>query len=857
VQTETVAVSGGDGQGRGCLRVYLGAAPGVGKTYAMLDEGCRRAQRGTDVVVGIVETHGRERTQERIGGLEVVPRRAVRHGATTLTELDVDAVLARAPEVCLVDELAHTNAPGSVHVKRWQDVEQLLAAGIDVVTTVNVQHLESLNDVTEAITGVRQRETVPDAFVRSAEAIELVDMSPSALRRRLAHGNVYPAERVDAALSQFFREGNLAALRELALLWLAERVDEGLERYRERHEIDATWATRERIVVGITGGPESEALMRRAARISSRGSGPSGDGGAPWTALYVSRGDGLRQTGPDRLEQLRTTATELGGSFHTVVGDDAATAILDFAKARNATQVLIGASRRGRLSTLLRPGIGETIVAESGEIDVHIVTHDEARRREARRREESALGRRRTLAGYVLAALGPFALTAVLLLTRDLHGLPTEAMLFMVLVIGTALVGGVRPAVVAALVSGGVLNYFFTPPLQTLRIATGENAVAVVLFVIVGIAVALVVDRAARLSTLAGRASEEAEGLSVLAHQLVHAGNDLGRLLRTTVELFDLDGAQLRTTGGEVVGAHGTTSGAAPDAAPGTERVEAVGDDHELVLLGGPVDAGDEPLLAAVVAHATVLVERRAAARMKAEQRVLAEGERTRTALLAAVSHDLRTPLAAVKAAVSSLRDASVDWSDQDRADLLETIEDGADRLDALVVDLLDMSRLQTGAVVARSEPVDVLAVVQRAAGGTQTVVDVPADLPEAEADAALLERVVANVVENAHKHAAGSTVKVDATATRDRVVLRVVDGGPGVPESRRERMFEPFQRLGDVPRGTGVGLGLAVARGLTEAMGGTLTAEDTPGGGLTLVVELPRDGVGSGPEGDVEGGAA
>ncbi|MDR6118762.1 two-component system sensor histidine kinase KdpD [Aeromicrobium sp. SORGH_AS981] len=821
--------------GRGCLRVYLGAAPGVGKTYRMLDEGCRRAARGTDVVVGIVETHGRALTQERIGGLEVVPRRTVVHGATTLTELDVDAVLARAPQVCLVDELAHTNAPGSGHVKRWQDVDQLLAAGIDVVTTVNVQHLESLNDVTEAITGVRQRETVPDAFVRSAEAIELVDMSPSALRRRLAHGNVYPAERVDAALSQFFREGNLAALRELALLWLAERVDEGLERYRARHEIEATWATRERIVVGVTGGPESEPLMRRAARIASRGSGPSGDGGAPWTALYVSRGDGLRQTGPDRLEELRTTAQELGGGFHTVVGDDAAGAILDFARARNATQVLIGASRRGRLSTLLRPGIGETIVSESGDIDVHIVTHDEARRRQARVREDSALGRRRTWAGFAVALLGPFVLAGLLLATRDLHGLPTEAMLFMVLVIGTALVGGLRPAVVAAFVSGGVLNYFFTPPVQTLRIATGENAVAVVLFVVVGMSVALVVDRAARLAGLAGRARAEADSLSVLAHQLVHAGNDLRRLLRTTVELFGVDGAQLCTTDGRVLGEHGVTSG--------PERTVPVGDEHVLVLWGSAGDAVEESLLAAVVAHATVLVERRAAVALKAERRVLAETARTRTALLAAVSHDLRTPLAAVKAAVSSLRDPGVDWSDQDRADLLETIEDGADRLDALVVDLLDMSRLQTGAVVARSEAVDVLSVAQRAAAGTPTVLEVPDDLPEARADTALLERVLANVVENAHKHAAGSTVRVDATATREHVVVRVVDGGPGVPEHRRAQMFEPFQRLGDVPRGAGVGLGLAVARGLTEAMGGRLTAEDTPGGGLTLVVELPREG--------------
>ncbi|KQO39896.1 ATP-binding protein [Aeromicrobium sp. Leaf245] len=831
MQTESVRSSGSSEPGRGCLRVYLGAAPGVGKTYAMLDEGARRAARGTDVVVGVVETHGRLRTAEQLGDLEVVPRRSVEHGRTTLTELDVDAVLARAPQVCLVDELAHTNAPGSRNTKRWQDVEELLEAGIDVVTTVNVQHLESLNDVTEAITGVRQRETVPDSFVRAAEAIELVDMSPSALRRRLAHGNVYPADRVDAALSQFFREGNLAALRELALLWLAERVDEGLERYRERHEIDATWATRERIVVGVTGGPESESLLRRAARIASRGT--AAEGGAPWSALYVSRGDGLRQTGPARLEELRRTVQDLGGSFHTAVGDDAATAILDFARGRNATQVLIGASRRGRLSTLLRPGIGETIVTESGDIDVHIVTHDEARRREARVREQSALGHRRTLAGFVVGVLGPFALAALLLATPELHGLPTEAMLFMVLVVGTALLGGLRPAVAASLVSGGVLNYFFTPPVRTLRIATGENAVAVVLFVLVGISVALVVDRAARLALLARRAREEAATLSVLAHQLVHAGQDLDRLLRTTVELVDVDGVVLRSVDGTVLGRHGELVG--------TETVVPVGTDHELVLVGDGAPGGDDALLAAVVAHVTVLLERRAASAVKAEQRVLAEGERTRTALLAAVSHDLRTPLAAVKAAVSSLRDPGVPWSDQDRADLLETIEDGADRLDALVVDLLDMSRLQTGAVVARTDPVDVGAVVQRVVTGAGVEVEVPDDLPEARADAALLERVLANIVENALKHADGATVRVDATAVGGRVVVRVVDRGPGVPEQRRDEMFAPFQRLGDVPRGSGVGLGLAVARGLTEAMAGTLTAEDTPGGGLTLVVELPR----------------
>ncbi|KQY58664.1 histidine kinase [Aeromicrobium sp. Root495] len=816
---------------RGSLRVYLGAAPGVGKTFAMLDEGSRRAARGTDVVVGIVETHGRPRTTERLEGLEVVPRRAVEHRGTTQHEMDLEAVLRRAPDVCLVDELAHSNVPGLDHAKRWQDVETLLAAGIDVVTTVNIQHLESLNDVTEAITGVRQRETVPDRFVRSADAIELVDMSPQALRRRLAHGNVYAAEKVDAALGQFFREGNLAALRELALLWLADRVDEGLDRYRAQHSIDSTWAARERIVVGVTGGPESESLMRRASRIASR------TGGGEWHALYVTRGDGLRQTGPERLEALRRTTEELGGTFHTVVGDDSAAGILDYARGVNASQVLVGASRRGRISTLLRPGIGETVIAESGDIDVHIVTHAEARRSAAVLRQQGALGRRRSVAGFALGLVGPPLVTALLLATPDLHGLPSESMLFMALVVGVALLGGVWPALVAAVLSGGLLNYYFTSPLRSLRIASAENLVAVVIFVVVGLAVALVVDRAARLAVQAARSRREADTLSVLAHNLVHAGDDLPRLLAAAVELVGLRGAAVVDANGSVLVAQGEPPMPSPDAAL------ELGAGDRLLLRGGPVRSQDQPLLQAVAAHATVLLERERARAESAERRALAEGERMRTGLLAAVSHDLRSPLAAAKASVSSLRDDSVAWSDQDRADLLETIEESTDRLDALISDLLDMSRLQTGSVSAHAHRVDLHAVVQRVLSRTpadRVRSQLPEDLPDVVADAGLLERVLANVVENAVQHGAPGAVRVDGAVAGDRVVVRVVDSGPGVAPSRHEQLFEPFQRLGDAPGGTGVGLGLAVARGFAEAMGGSLTAEDTPGGGLTVVLDLP-----------------
>jgi two-component system sensor histidine kinase KdpD len=817
--------------------VYLGASPGVGKTYAMLGEGRRRAARGADVVVGFVETHGRANTAEQIGDLEVLPRIVLDHRGTRQEELDLPGLLARAPEVALIDELAHSNITGVAHEKRWQDVEELLAAGICVITTVNIQHLESLGGVVESITGVRQRETVPDTFVRQADAIELVDMSPQSLRRRMAHGNVYAPDKVDAALSQFFREGNLTALREVALLWLADRVDEGLDRYREQHDIDSTWAARERVVVAVTGGPESEVLMRRAARIASR------TGGGEWLALFVTRGDGLVQMDPDRLHRLHVMTEDMGGTFHSVVGDDTATAILDFARGENATQVLIGASRRGRLSTLTRPGIGEIVIAESGDIDVHIVTHGEARRTAANIRARSQLSARRQIVGYLLGVVGPFALAGLLLVSPDLHGLPTESMLFMALVVATAITGGLRPAIASAFVSGFALNYFFTPPLRTFAIASSENAFALVLFVAIAIAVSSVVDLAARRTAQAEKASAEADALTVLSHSLLHAG-DFTALLTGACELFGMRGAAILRSDGEVLEAVG-----APIAdREAADVVVPIDDGSSLALVGRSLQASDQRLLRAYAAHAAVLAERRIAARESGERRQLAETDRTRTALLAAVSHDLRTPLAAVKAAVSSLRSTQVEWSDEDEAALLETVEEGADRLDDLIANLLDMSRIQMGAVTAHVDVVEVDAAVAQALsslpGRERVDVDIAPSAALVAADAGLLERVLANLVGNALTYAPGDTrVRVDAADAGGRAVIRVVDSGPGVPSAQHDRLFEPFQRLGDVPRGEGVGLGLAVARGLSEAMGGTLNAEDTPGGGLTFVLDLPLPG--------------
>ncbi|WP_024795455.1 ATP-binding protein [Tomitella biformata] len=819
---------------RGRLRVYLGAAPGVGKTFAMLDEGHRRLGRGADVVIGLVETHGRPHTAELIDGLEVVPRRPVPYRGNTYQELDLAAVLARDPDVALIDELAHSNIGDLTHAKRWQDIEDLLDAGIDVITTVNIQHIESLTDVAEAITGVRQQETVPERIVRAADAIELVDMSPQALRRRMAHGNIYSGEKADAALAQYFREGNLTALRELALLWLADRVDEGLEHYRRLQGIDATWAARERIVVAITGGPESAALMRRAVRISSRASG------GVWMALYVARRDGLAGVSPGQLHQLRTLAEELGGSFHTVVGDETAAAVLDFARAEDATQVLIGASRRGRAASALRPGIGELLIAQSGDIDIHIVTHKYAGRRARLPRRANLLGRRRLIAGYACGVLAPIAVSALLWAIDAEQGLPTDSMALMAVVVGVALIGGLIPAVLAALLSGVLLNLLFAPPIWTLDIANSSSAVAIALFVGVAVAVATVVDHAAGETARARKARAEADALTVLSHGLLHAGGSLDQLLSGACEMFAASGAAIVRTDGEVLASHGHPP-APPRLADTTAAVDA---DTTLILRGPALDASDRRLLNAYAIHAAVLADRHRAGLADIERARLAETDRTRTALLAAVSHDLRSPLAAVKAAASSLRNTEITWSPADEAELLATVEDSADRLGALIANLLDMSRIQLGAVTPSLADLGLGSAIRwtlsAIPGAERIAVRVADERLTVRANAGLLDRVLANLCENALGHTPADTpIAIDAVHVGHRVQVRVIDHGPGIAEAQHAALFVPFQRLGDVPAGDGVGLGLAVARGLTEAMGGSLTAEDTPGGGLTLILEL------------------
>ncbi|MFF5105468.1 ATP-binding protein [Streptomyces sp. NPDC000134] len=829
---------------RGKLRIYLGAAPGVGKTYAMLSEAHRRVERGTDCVVAFVEHHGRPRTEVMLRGLEEVPRQETEYRGARFTELDLDAVLARRPRVALVDELAHTNVPGTRNAKRWQDVEELLAAGIDVVSTVNIQHLESLGDVVRSITGVRQQETVPDEVVRRADQIELVDMSPEALRRRMAHGNIYRPDKVDAALSNYFRPGNLTALRELALLWVADRVDAYLKRYRSDHRVSRIWGSRERIVVGLTGGPEGRTLIRRAARLAEKGAG------GEVLAVYIARSDGLTAASPKELAVQRTLAEDLGGTFHHVVGDDIPAALLDFARGVNATQIVLGSSRRKSWQYVFGPGVGATVARESGpDLDVHIVTHEEAAKGRGLPVARGArLGRSRLVWGWLAGLGGPVLLTLVL---SGVHlGLANDVLLYLALTVAAALLGGLYPALASAAVGSLLLNWFFTPPVSRITISDPKNILALAIFVGVAVSVASVVDLAARRTHQAARLRAESEILSFLAGSVLRGDTSLEALLERVRETFGMDSAALLERENDV--APWTCAGRAGPG-PSVERPEdadvdmPVGDHMALALTGRVLPAEDRRVLAAFAAQAAVVLDRRKLREEAERARALAEGNRIRTALLAAVSHDLRTPLAGIKAAVSSLRSDDVAWSEEDQAELLEGIEEGADRLDHLVGNLLDMSRLRTGTVTPLIREIDVDEVVPMALGGVPEAdveLDIPESLPMAAVDPGLLERSVANLVENAVKYSPpGHRVLVAASALGDRVEIRIVDRGPGVPDEGKERIFEPFQRYGDAPRGAGVGLGLAVARGFAEAMGGTLAAEDTPGGGLTMVLTVRAAG--------------
>jgi len=831
--------------GRGKLRIYLGAAPGVGKTFAMLDEGWRRHSRGTDVAIGIVVTHNRPKTIAQIRDLPIVPERRLDYRGAAFTEMDLDAVVERRPQVVLVDELAHTNVPGSKNEKRWQDVQEILDAGIDVISTVNIQHLESLNDVVNQITGVIQRETVPDAVVRAADQIELVDMSPEALRRRMAHGNIYAPERVDAALGNYFRVGNLAALRELALLWVADRVEDSLQSYMADHGIKGTWETRERVVVALTGAPGGDGLIRRAARMATRSKGDL-------LGVHIRSDDGLSRPPSELLKRHKALLLELGGTFHQVAGNDIPQALVDFAKSEHGTQLVLGTSRRSRWTELTRGSVINNVIRLAAPMDVHVISTEGMPPGEGNMtlpavRILSARAHRRFAAGFVLAAVALPLLTALLVAHRDSVSAAGGLLIYLGVVVAVAAVGGVIPAMATVGAAAVLDDFYLVRPYGSLTVERGAELAFLLSFLVVGSAVAALVEVAARRRDDVSRAQHDVEALYALADRLT-VTTPTQAVVDELQERFDRRAVTLfgRENGDwEVEAVAGGPPATSPDpTSDDSERID-MPSGHALLLTGPPLAAAHRRLLTAFVAHLDAVVQLHQFQGRAETAGQLAQANDLRTALLAAVSHDLRTPLAAIKASATSLLEPDVQWSPDQADEFLRTIDTETDRLNALVDNLLDMSRLQTGVVQLNIRPVGLDEVVPAALASlsrlTEPVtVDVPETLARVEADPALLERAVANVIDNAVGHAGpGRPVWVEAGEVAGRVDLLIVDRGPGIPESEREKVFQPFQRLGDRGSSTGVGLGLAVAKGFVEAMGGELRLEDTPGGGVTVVISL------------------
>ena len=835
---------------RGTLRIYLGASPGVGKTYRMLGEGVRRRARGTDVVIGFVETHGRVETARQVCDLEVISRRQLPYRGTVLEEMDLAAILARRPDIVLVDEYAHTNAPGSTNEKRWQDVEALLDAGIDVISSLNIQHLESLNDVISQITGTTQRETVPDDIVRRADQLELVDMTPEAIRRRMAHGNIYKAEKIDAALANYFRPGNLGALRELALLWLADRVEESLQAYLDDHGMSRSWETRERVVVGMTGIEGGEAVIRRAARMAGRVSGDL-------VAVHVAVDDGLARSDAEALSKQRRLVRELGGTVHEVVGHDTAESLAAFARREKATQLVIGASRRSRWHEIVHGSFVARITRLAGDIDVHVIAGSDPGPNDAAgrgRRPPASMDRRRMIMAWLLTLLGLPALTAGMVSLREHLALSSVLLLTLAFVLGIAAVGGRIVGALSAVLASLLVNWFMVLPYHTLTISEPENAIALVVFVIVAIAVGTLVDVASRRAAEARRARLEAEALARATSTLAADPDPLPHLAEQLRLTFGLDAVTIAAPPSNGPDAPAVLARAGEALGPPSASLTLFSGLHDaptseavLTVYGRTLSVDDLRLLRVLADQLAVAIDNRRLTAQAAEAAALADIDAVRTGLLRAVSHDLRTPLASIKAMISGLRDPSVAWKPEQLAEALLTVDEETDRLNRLVGNLLDASRLQIGALAVELHPAvigDVVGAAQQSLNLAPGAIEVsiPAGAPAVRCDPALLERSLANVISNAVRHSpAGVPVRVECGMVGDDVHLRVIDRGPGISRAERTRVLSPFQRLGDQQASHGVGLGLSIAQGFVDAMSGTFTLDDTPGGGLTVTITLPR----------------
>jgi two-component system sensor histidine kinase KdpD len=821
---------------RGKLRVYLGSAPGVGKTFRMLDEGWRRKERGTDVVIAYVETHGRPLTDAQLRDLEVVPRIAREYRGTQLEEMDLEAVLARHPEVALVDELAHTNVAGSTHEKRWQDVDAMLDAGIDVITTVNIQHLESVNDVVEKITGIRQQETIPDAVVRRAEQIEIVDVTPEALRRRMAHGNIYAADKIDASLSNYFRVGNLSALRELALLWLADRVEDSLQQYLDAHSIQQSWETRERLIVGVTGTSMDEALLRRAARMASRT-------GAELFAVHVVKADEIRHA-PSDTSVARELVDEFEGIFQEVVEDDIATALVAFARAERGTQIVLGASRP-RPQWRPANGVAEKVLHHARDLDVHIiaVSGDRPAHVHQRRQRQAISWQRRAIAIAVAVVLLPL-LTVAMTQIRSSVSLSTVFLVYLVAIVALTTWAGAVVGVFSALAASGLENFYFVKPLHTLEVARPDDVVALIAFLIVAVASGVVVTRFAQRSLEADRARAEAAILAEAAVSFATSHEDLLPLLDSLRNVFAASSvAILAFREGEW---RADLVSGEPFAPAENANSFDIDEEHRLVVRGTTLSEQDNRLVSTFAGRMAAGLRAQIIARDASQLEELAEAESLRLALFRTASKDLLGPLEKVQANISLLTGSHELRALDERKAVLSGIEAQIRQLTRLVVNILDAGRLEAGEVVAHSEAMRLDVVLSSALASVDTKGrtierDVTGDLPEFKSDPVLVQRVIANVVSNACRFGpVEKPVLIRAGVVGERIELLVIDRGPGMLAAQRDVVLAPFDRLrGDQ---LNAGLNLTVASGFMQLLGGRLHFEDTPGGGLTVAIELPLD---------------
>ncbi|MBV8754856.1 MAG: sensor histidine kinase KdpD [Hyphomicrobiales bacterium] len=869
----------------GKLKIFIGAAPGVGKTYKMLEEARAKRKDGVDVVVGVAETHGRAETEALLAGLEVIPRQRVEYRGRTLEEMDIDAIVARRPQLVLVDELAHTNAPGSRHPKRHLDVEELLANRIDVYTTVNVQHIESLNDVVAQITRVRIRETVPDSIFARADAIELVDLTPDDLIQRLKEGKVYVPQQAERALAHYFSPGNLTALRELALRCTAERVDEQLLTHMQAHAIPGPWAAGERILVCVSEDPRAAGLVRYAKRLADRLH-------APWTALSVEsrRTLQLSEEERDRLADTLRLAQALGGEPVTIPGGDRSIAddVIAFSQANNVTQIVIGKSSRTRWFEILHGSVVHELVRRSGNVSVHVIAGDAVPGDPIPRKTvRTAQGQRPFDFRAYLVALAAVALAlGASFLVNWRLGVENVNLVFLTAIVGIAARYGLWPSLFASVIASLCYNFFFLPPIYTFTITDPVNIAAFFFFILMAVVVSNVAARVRTQALAAMQRARTTESLYAFSRKLAGVGTlddvlwatayQTALMLSVRVVLLLPDNGKISVKAGyppedrldeaDLAAANwawdnNRSAGRGSDTLPGARRlflpmrtgrgpIGIMGIDSDKP---GPLLTPDQRrLLDALMDQAALAVERVGlVADMDKVKRTL-ETDRLRSALLTSISHDLKTPLAAVLAAAGTFRDLGKALDDSQKAELLATIIDESERLNRFIANLLDMTRLEAGAVVPNAALHDVSEVLGSALrrGGKilaqhRVEVDLAAELPMLRLDPVLFEQVLFNLLDNAAKYApARSTIRIAAWRESEAVYLQVIDEGEGIPAGDLEQIFDKFYRVqkGDQVR-AGTGLGLAISRGFVEAMQGTITAAnrtDRPGAVFTIRLPVP-----------------